>query len=168
MGSYDFGSGKGHFYSRNLWSSHRHALKAIFARLSLAPVCPINHGQQKGGFHPARRKPFYLRGVILLCKAATQHTDLIWVFGDTSLALRVDLWVLFYCLREWVPPILHSTRNQWSILFRSSSVYTMAISRIWGLDQLFLPWQGQRWCNREELLHHRWIQLREAQLRGHQ
>jgi len=39
------------------------------------------------GFHPARRKTFYPSGVILLCKAAAQHTDFIWVFGDTRSAL---------------------------------------------------------------------------------
>lgn len=58
MGSYDFDSRKVHFYSRNLWSSHQRALKAIFAWLSLAPVCDQSTMDNRKGFSPSQEEAF--------------------------------------------------------------------------------------------------------------
>lgn len=76
-------------------------LGTLWKPLSLAPLATDQPWTTQRDFHLARRKPFDPSGVALLCKAGTQHADFIWVLGDTSSALRADLWVLLYCLREF-------------------------------------------------------------------
>lgn len=61
----------------------------IFARLSLALLFVTD-------------QPLNLGGVI--------PRDFIWVFGDTSSALRA---VLFDCQWEWLSPVLHRARDHW-------------------------------------------------------
>lgn len=98
-----------------------------------AVTCPrlhlINHGAQKSVF-TLPEGSLFMQAVSFSRTKQQPNTDFIRVSGDISSDLRQDLWVLFYCLKEWVPPMLHSLRNCWSRHFRGSFAQTMTISGI--------------------------------------
>jgi len=78
---------------------------------------PIDTWTTEEGFHPARKKTFYTGGIIHLCKAANQHR--FHAHLETSaqpLWQALNLKVLLYCLRQWVPLTPQSTRNHWADL----------------------------------------------------
>ena len=110
MGSYDFGSGKVHFYSCILWSSHWRASKTVFARLSLAPVCDWSTMDNRQGFSPCQEEDFLSEW----CHSPVQssspaHRFYLGVWRH-PLSPWAELWVLFHCLREWLGHSLCSSQ----------------------------------------------------------